>query len=62
MVLPSPICAIVAMLAHGELADDYLAHSAGADICRLLPGTAEAKSSYKKALALTQQVPERQFL
>jgi predicted negative regulator of RcsB-dependent stress response len=39
-----------------------LAHSARADIYRRLGRTAEARSSYEKALALTQQEPERQFL
>jgi len=51
-----------AVLAHGELANYYLAHSARADMCRRLGRTAEARSSYEKALALTQQEPERQFL
>ena len=46
----------------GELANYYLAHSARADMCRRLGRTAEARSSYEKALALTQQEPERQFL
>jgi RNA polymerase sigma-70 factor, ECF subfamily len=53
---------IDAILEHGELADYYLAHSARADLCRRLGRTAEARSSYEKALALTQQEPERQFL
>jgi RNA polymerase sigma-70 factor (ECF subfamily) len=53
---------IDAVLAHGELANYYLAHSARADMCRRLGRTAEARSSYEKALALTQQEPERQFL
>jgi RNA polymerase sigma-70 factor, ECF subfamily len=53
---------IDAVLEHGELADYYLAHSARADMCRRLGRTAEARSSYEKALALTQQEPERQFL
>ncbi len=53
---------IDAILAHGELADYYLAHSARADLCRRLGRTAEARSSYEKALALTQQEPERHFL
>ena len=53
---------IDAVLGHGELADCYLAHSARADMCRRLGRTAEARSSYEKALALTQQEPERQFL
>jgi RNA polymerase sigma-70 factor (ECF subfamily) len=53
---------IDAVLEHGELADYYLAHSARADMCRRLGRTAEARSAYEKALALTQQEPERQFL
>jgi RNA polymerase sigma-70 factor (ECF subfamily) len=53
---------INAVLEHGELANYYLAHSARAELCRRLGRTAEARSSYEKALALTQQEPERQFL
>jgi RNA polymerase sigma-70 factor (ECF subfamily) len=45
-----------------ELANYYLAHSARADMYRRLGRTAEARASYEKALALTQQEPERQFL
>ncbi len=53
---------IDAVLEQGELANYYLAHSARAELCRRLGRTAEARSSYEKALALTQQEPERQFL
>jgi len=53
---------IDALLERGELADYYLAHSARADMYRRLGRTSEARSSYEKALALTQQEPERQFL
>jgi RNA polymerase sigma-70 factor (ECF subfamily) len=53
---------IDAVLEHGELANYYLAHSARADMYRRLGRTAEARASYEKALALTQQKPERQFL
>ncbi len=53
---------IDAVLAHGELANYYLAHAARADMCRRLGRTTEARASYEKALALTQQEPERQFL
>jgi RNA polymerase sigma-70 factor (ECF subfamily) len=53
---------IDAVLEQGELANYYLAHSARADMCRRLGRTAEARASYEKALALTQQEPERQFL
>ena len=50
------------VLEQGELANYYLAHSARADMYRRLGRTAEARSSYEKALSLTQQEPERQFL
>src|SRR3954464_12287308 len=53
---------INAVLEKGELANYYLAHSARADMYRRLGRTSEARSSYEKALALTQQKPERQFL
>jgi RNA polymerase sigma-70 factor, ECF subfamily len=53
---------IDALMEDGELVNYYLAHSARADLCRRLDRTAEARSSYEKALALTQQGPERQFL
>jgi predicted RNA polymerase sigma factor len=49
---------IDAVLAHGKLANYYLAHTARADMCRRLGRIAEARSSYEKALALTQQEPE----
>jgi RNA polymerase sigma-70 factor, ECF subfamily len=58
----SGLAHIDAILEHGELANYYLAHSARADMYRRLGRTAEARSSYEKALALTQQEPERQFL
>lgn len=53
---------IDAILEHGELTHYYLAHSARAEMYRRLGRTAEARASYEKALALTQQEPERQFL
>ncbi len=53
---------IDAVLEHGELGNYYLAHSARAEMYRRLGRTAEARSSYERALALTQQEPERQFL
>jgi RNA polymerase sigma-70 factor, ECF subfamily len=58
----SGLAEIDAVLEHSELANYYLAHSARADMYRRLGRTAEARSSYEKALALTQQKPERQFL
>ena len=53
---------IDAVLAHGELANYYLAHAARADMYRRLGRTDEARASYEKARSLTQQEPERQFL
>lgn len=50
------------ILAGGELADYRLAHAAHADLCRRLGKTAEARTSYQRALTLTQQAPERRFL
>jgi RNA polymerase sigma-70 factor (ECF subfamily) len=50
------------LLARGELTEYHLAHSARGDLCRRLGKTAEARASYEKALALTQQEPERRFL
>ena len=53
---------IDAILARGDLADYHLAHSARADLCRRLGRKEEAKASYKRALSLTRQDPERRFL
>jgi RNA polymerase sigma-70 factor (ECF subfamily) len=53
---------IEALLARGELADYRLAHSARADLCRRLGRTADARAAYERAMALTQQEPERRFL
>jgi RNA polymerase sigma-70 factor (ECF subfamily) len=50
------------ILARGDLLDYHLAHAARADLCRRLGKTAEARSSYERALSLTQQEPERRFL
>jgi RNA polymerase sigma-70 factor (ECF subfamily) len=60
--LESGLSLIDGLLARGELANYHLAHSARADLCRRLNRTAEARSSYEKALALTRQEPERRFL
>ena len=51
-----------AILARGELENYHLAHAARADLCRRLGRTAEARTSYQRALGLTQQEPERRFL
>jgi RNA polymerase sigma-70 factor (ECF subfamily) len=53
---------IDAILDRGDLADYHLAHSARAELCRRLGRSEEARASYERALALTQQAPERRFL
>ncbi|MGE0351917.1 MAG: RNA polymerase sigma factor [Gemmatimonadales bacterium] len=53
---------IDAILARGELQDYYLAHSARADLCRRLGRWKEARESYRRAIGLTGQGPERRFL
>jgi RNA polymerase sigma-70 factor (ECF subfamily) len=53
---------IDAILERGELGDYHLAHSARADLSRRLGRKDEARASYERALALTQQEPERRFL
>ena len=53
---------IAELLTTDTLANYYLAHSARADLCRRLGRTEEARASYKRALDLTQQEPERRFL
>ena len=53
---------IDAILARGDLENYHLAHAARADLCRRLGRRAEARSSYERALGLTQQEPERRFL
>jgi RNA polymerase sigma-70 factor (ECF subfamily) len=53
---------IEALLARGDLKDYHLAHAARADLCRRLGRTAQARASYKRALALARQGPERRFL
>jgi RNA polymerase sigma-70 factor (ECF subfamily) len=51
-----------ALLARGELNEYHLAHAARADLCRRLGRAADARASYRRALALARQGPERQFL
>ncbi len=53
---------ISTILMRGELENYHLAHAARADLFRRLGQTAEARASYKQALILTQQEPERRFL
>lgn len=50
------------ILARGDLTDYRFAHAARADLLRRLGRTDEARASYERALALTEQDPERRFL
>ena len=60
---PSAGLALIdAILARGDLTDYHLAHSARADLCRRLGRTEEARASYRTALSLVRQEPERRFL
>ena len=60
--LMAGLALIDGILARGELGNYHLAHAARADFFRRLGRTAEARASYKRALSLTQQEPERRFL
>ncbi|MGE8151308.1 RNA polymerase sigma factor [Pseudomonas vancouverensis] len=53
---------VEAILARGELLDYHLAHSARAEFCRQLGRVQEAREAYQRALELTRQEPERQFI
>ena len=53
---------IESILARGDLDDYHLAHAAHADLCRRLGRTVEARASYRRAIALARQGPERRFL
>jgi len=51
-----------AILKKGDMETYHLAHAARADLCRRLGRTKDARTSYERALSLTQQEPERRFL
>lgn len=53
---------VEAILARGDLLDYHLAHSARAEFCRQLGRVEQAREAYERALALTQQAPERRFI
>jgi len=53
---------IEAILSRGELKNYHLAHAARADLCRRLGNATQARASYKRAIALARQRPERRFL
>ena len=60
---PDAGLALVDALLGGGALDDYrLAHAVRADLCRRLGRIDEARAAYQRALALTQQAAERQFL
>lgn len=50
------------ILARRDLENYHLAHAARADLCRRLGKTEEALASYRRALELTRQEPQRRFL
>jgi len=50
------------LLARGYLTNYHLAHAARADLCRRMGRADEARASYRRALELVQQEPERRFL
>ena len=50
------------ILKRGDLTDYHLAHAARADLCRRLGKIVEARLSYKRAIGLTKQESQRQFL
>ncbi len=56
------VALIDAILERGDLLDYRLAHAARAELCRRLGRLPEARSSYRRALELTRQEPERRFL
>lgn len=53
---------VEAILGRGELLDYHLAYSAQAEFCRQLGRLDEARAAYRRALELTQQLPERRFI
>jgi len=56
------VALIDAILARGELSDYHLAHSARGALCRRMGNLAEARASWRRALELARQEPERRFL
>jgi RNA polymerase sigma-70 factor (ECF subfamily) len=56
------VALIEIILGRGDLQDYHLAHAAHADLCRRLGETAKARASYQRAITLSRQDQERQFL
>ena len=50
------------ILARGDLQDYQLAHAARAELCRRLGHTSDSVASYRRALSLTLQEPQRRFI
>ena len=50
------------ILSRGDLEEYHLAHSARAELCRRLGKKDQARESYRHAIELTRQEPERRFL
>jgi RNA polymerase sigma-70 factor (ECF subfamily) len=50
------------LLAEGDLSEYHLAHAAKAELCRRLERINEARAAFLRALELTSQAPEREFL
>jgi RNA polymerase sigma-70 factor (ECF subfamily) len=50
------------LLSQKTLADYHLAHAARADLCRRLGRSDDARASYRRAIELVRQGPERRFL
>ncbi|CAN5237063.1 RNA polymerase sigma factor [soil metagenome] len=50
------------ILDRGDLVGYHLAHAARADLCRRLGRTAEARTSYERAIGLAEQEPQRRSL
>jgi RNA polymerase sigma-70 factor (ECF subfamily) len=53
---------IEAILSRGDLVDYRLAHASRADLLRRLGRRDDARDAYERALALTEQEPERRFI
>jgi RNA polymerase sigma-70 factor (ECF subfamily) len=60
--LDAGIALVDALASRAELADYLPAHAACADLCRRAGRLADAAVSYRRALALARQEPERRFL
>src|SRR3954447_24100979 len=56
------VALIDAILQRGDLTDYRPAHAARAELCRRVGRIADAKVSYRRAIALAQPGPERRFL